>query len=425
MKYVIIGNSAAAVGAVEGIRSRDEDSEIVIISQENHHTYSRPLISYLLAGKINEKQMYYRSSDFYSCNKVKALLGEKVVAIAPERHIVHITSPGMDVSYDRLLLAAGGTPVIPACFHECYDNLFHFHSWDDAVQIKARLQADEEPLRCVIVGGGLIGLKAAEALTLCGQKVTVVEAAGFLLNSVLDKEGAAVVKNHLEAQGINIILSAPVSRVEGEGNIESLVLEDGTRVECDLVVLAAGVKPNWEWCEDIGLNVDRGVLVNEELKTSLPDIYAAGDIAQVYEENSGMYRSIPILPVAYRQGKTAGLNMTGEAIKYDKLLPFNSIPILGLNIATAGSNPSDDGNLEIMQKNGKDEYRRVTLKNNRLIGFIMIGNISRSGLYSGLIEKKVDTESFKSKLLKDDFGVMDIPDYYNFSPEQGGLSCKG
>jgi NAD(P)H-nitrite reductase large subunit len=419
MKYVIIGNSAAAIGAVEGIRENDQDGEIVIISEESHHTYSRPLISYLLAKKVSENNMYYRPLDFYERNRVQVCLGEKVTRVDPLNKKVHINPPGLDFDYDKLLIATGGIPVTPECFRGYHNNLFYFHKWDDINRIREVLQSDKK-LQTVVVGGGLIGLKAAESLHLRGQEVTVIEAGPYLLNSILDVEAAGIVKNYLESRGINVILSNPVTRVIGDNTISKLILEDGSQIACDLVVIAAGVKPNISSIVEAELKTDRGILVNEFLETSQPGVFAAGDVAQAYDAESDSYRLVPVLPSAYRQGKTAGSNMTGESIKYEGLMAFNSIPLLGLNIATAGFSSAVDDNLEMMASPSDEfTYRKIILKDQAVTGFIMIGDISRCGIYRYLAEKAIDVSGFKDRILANDFGLMDLQSVIDYGQNVG------
>lgn len=415
MRYVVIGNSAAAIGAVEGIRSRDKDGEIVLISEENHHTYSRPLISYLLAGKISEQEIYYRPMDFYEENQVEVFLGEKATHVLPKEQKVFINPPGLDFDYDKLLIATGGTPVTPGCFLGYHENLFYFHKWDDINRIKMAADPDKV-LKVAVIGGGLIGLKAAESLKLREQEVTVIEAGPCLLNSILDFNAAGIVEKYLRSRGINIILSNSVSQVIGDQKIEKLVLANGIPVECDMVIMAAGVKPNLGCISDTQMEIDRGIKVNEYLETSLENIYAAGDVAQMYDAASDSYKLVPILPNAYRQGKIAGLNMTGQQVKCEGLMAFNSLPLLGLNTATAGlSSALDDNRLEIVEKN-KDEfnYKKLVFSDNKLAGFTMIGDIGRCGIYRFLIEKGINISSFKDQLMKDDFGLMDLPPVINY-----------
>jgi NAD(P)H-nitrite reductase large subunit len=423
MKYLIIGNSAAAIGAVEGIRSQDTDGEIIIVAGENFHTYSRPLISYLMAGKIDRNKMYYRPRDFYRRHQVQFYAGEKAVRIIPREKSVHIAPSNLNLDYDRLLITAGGTPVRPSALEGNYDNLLYFHSWDDMTELSARLKSDH-PSRIVVVGGGLIGLKAAESLKLRRQQVTVIEAGSYLLNSVMDAEGAEIIADYLTARGIEIMVNNPVVRVEGDTVINHLFLQNGRRIDCDLVILAAGVKPNLNCLEGAGLDSENGILVNQSMQSSLSDIYAAGDIAQVYDESEQEYRLMPILPEAYRQGRTAGLNMAGGNFLHQGQV-FNSIPLLGLNIASAGTNSVTDTDLEIIQRrDGQYNYRRLTLQNQVLKGFIMIGDLNRCGILRSLIQQQTDVSAIKNRLLENDFGLLDIQKLGKHDQGREGPFCQ-
>lgn len=410
MRYVIAGNSAAAVGAVEGIRSVDPDGEVIIVSPEKWQAYSRPLISYYLAGKVTEENMFYRSPDFYEKYRVKTYLGEEITALSVDCKTIHLEPSGKDLQYDRLLIATGGVPVELACFQGKYKNLFNFHQWDDVDEIAEALSGK---IKAVIVGGGLIGLKAAESLRVRGLEVTVIEAAPYLLSSILDEKAAEMVRRHLLDQGIEIILANPVTQVEGKDTIEGLVLKDGRELNCDMVIMAAGMKPNVKWLGNQGIDTQSGVLVNGFLQSSLADIFAAGDVAETYSGLSSSYRLVPIWPFAYRQGKVAGQNMAGIPMEYNSEPAFNSIPLMGLNIATAGLSSAGNESLDYIKKTkGEWEYKKLVLQDDKLLGFIFIGDIARSGIYRFLIEKNINVAAFKERLLDPGFGMIDLPASY-------------
>lgn len=412
MKYMIIGNSAAATGAIESIRSIDQDGEIVLAASEPQRVYARPLISYYLAGKIKRENLFYRNADFYKENRVKTLLGESAVSLDPPGKSVHIKPSGLDLSYDRILIATGGKPVMPACFAGDYSNLFHFHQWQDAEKISARLNPDSHVL---IVGGGLIGLKAAESLSRLGIKVRVVEASSHLLNSILDKEAGDLVKDYLSSKGVEIILNNPVVELQGKGFIQGVQLADGTKLSCDMVIMAAGVKPNVGWLGE-SIAVDEGILVDEYMMSSQPDVYAAGDVVQGYDRFSAVSRVMPLWPFAYRQGRIAGANMAGQATPYQPEPAFNSIPLLGLNIATAGNSAAADEAYEYIKAvSDLGLYKKLVIADNKIRGFVFMGDISRCGIYRFLIDQEIDISSFKHQLLQPDFGMVDLPAEYHLA----------
>ncbi|MBO8159106.1 FAD-dependent oxidoreductase [Thermosyntropha sp.] len=400
MRYVIIGNSTAAIGAVEGIREIDKQGEIIIISDEVYEAYSRPLISYYLSGKIIEKNIYYRDKNFYVQNGVALHTGQSNVQINPETKIVWIEPGSEQIHYDKLLIATGGKPVVPDFLNGGYDNVFLFHSFDDVKKIDDFLKKAGKRQNVAIIGGGLVGLKAAESMFFRGQDVAVVEAGDCLLNSILDLKAGNIVENYLKRRGISIFIQNIVEEKEGEDKLERLILSDGTILECDMVIAAAGIKPNYAWLNLKNLKVDKGILVDEYLQTSIDGIYAAGDVAQAYEIISGEKKVVPILPNAYIQGRIAGANMAGENVRYRGSIAFNSIPLLGLNIVTAGLSNCDDRDSEIIEEfRGEFNYKKFILKDDVLVGTVLIGDIYRCGIYRYLIEKKIKITDFKQSIL--------------------------
>ena len=412
MKYLIVGNSAAATGAIESIRSIDQDGEIILVASEPQRVYSRPLISYYLAGKIKRENMFFRDADFYNKYGVKTYLGEQAVNFDPASKSIRIEPSGIDLNYDRILIATGGKPVMPACFAGDYSNLYHFHQWQDVEKISARLNPDS---RVLVVGGGLIGLKAAESISKLGLKVQVAEASSHLLNSILDKEAGDLVKNYLISKGIEISVNNPVAELRGNGFINSVLLADGTELACDMVIMAAGVKPNVAWLNQT-VHIDEGILVNEFMCSSQADVYAAGDVVQSFDRFSASNKVIPLWPIAYRQGWAAGANMAGQNAPYLSEPAFNSIPLLGLNIATAGISSMVEGDYEYLTEIREPwNYKKMIIANNKLLGFIFCGDISRCGIYRFIIDEEIDISSFKAQLLRADFGMIDLPAQYRIA----------
>lgn len=414
--YLIIGNSVAAMGAVEGIRSVDKDRPITIVSKEPQHTYSRPLISYLLAGKVEEDQMHYRPEGFYETNDVTPLLGEMAVGLDTEARTVR-TDSGRELGYEKLLVATGGTPILPPNVAGLdHEGVFTFTSWNDAREIEEFIE-QRGVENAVVVGGGLIGLKSMEALVTLGIHTTLVELADCVLSSTFDDTASELARNALENAGVDVRCSTTVQTIkEKNGRVDSVVLKCGTEVPCTLVIFAIGVLPNLEVVENSSVETDRGILVDDTMESSCENLYAAGDVAQAQELFSGNRRTIPIFPNAYRQGLIAGRNMAGEKRSYEGGMAMNSVDIFGLPTISVGlTDPEGDG-YEIMQELDRDEpaYRKIVLRNNRIVGAIFIGQIDRAGIITGLARQKIDVSDFKDMLLTDDFGLISLPqDYRN------------
>lgn len=379
MKYVIIGNSAAAVGAVEGIRQADKTGKIVMVSSEKYHTYSRPLISYLIYGKTTEEKMKYRGESFYRDNGCELVFGE-VTAIDAKAKAVSL-SDGTKIAYDKLLVGTGSRPFVPPIEGvNSVKNQFTFMSLDDAKALWKKLTPETDVM---IVGAGLIGLKAAEGISGKVKSVTVVDIADRVLPSILDVDGASLVKKHIEEHNIKFILSDSVKKLE-DGKA---FLGSGKEVSFDILIIASGVRPNTELVKAAGGAVVRGITTDSKCKTTLPDVYAAGDCTESLDVTTGENKILALLPNAYMQGECAGINMAGGEKEYVNAIPMNAIGFFGLHMITAGNL---SGEAMVSNRGG---YRKFVVKDGLLKGYILIGDVARAGIYTSLIREKTSLDS--------------------------------
>lgn len=389
MNYVIIGNSAAAIGCVEGIRELDKDGKITLISDEPHHTYSRPLISYLLLGKTDEQRMKYRPDSFYEDNRVEAILGKKAVKIDSDEKLVELED-GAKIPYDKLFVATGSKPFVPPMDGlDRVQNKFTFMTLNDAKALEAAIN---EESRVLIIGAGLIGLKCAEGIRDRVKSIHVVDLANRILPSILDETGSQMVQENIEQNGIEFTLSDSVKTFEPN----KATLNSGKELEFDVLVIAVGVRPNTELVKDAGGKVSRGIVTNEKCETTLPDVYCGGDCSESHDITTEQDKIMALLPNAYMQGEVAGNNMAGGNSLYDKAIPMNAIGFFGQHIITAGSY---DGTEHIVKL--KDSYKKLITKDNLLKGYIMIGNVERAGIYTSLIREKKNLSSIDFDLIKE------------------------
>jgi len=392
MKYVIIGNSAAGIGAVEGIRQADKDGEITIISDEPYHTYSRPLISYLLLGKATEEKMKYRGDDFYENNKARFLHATATNIDANARQVV--LNSGERVSFDKLLVATGSSAFVPP-----FEGLgtvkdkFTFMCLDDARNLGKALSKDK---RVLIIGAGLIGLKCAEGILNRVAHITVIDLAPRILSSILDDEGAGIVQRHLEGKGVEFRLSCGVKGFDGS----TAVLENGEKIGFDILVLAVGVRPNTALLNGIA-KIERGIVVNDKSETSAPGIYAAGDCTQTVDVSSGQNKIMALLPNAYMQGESAGLSMAGGEKSFAKAIPMNAIGFFGLHVVTAGNYTGD-----VYSKSEGNDYKHLFYSDNKLNGYILIGNVEKAGIYTSLIRERTPLDKIDFALVCEKPGLM-------------------
>lgn len=393
MKYVIIGNSTAGIGAVEGIRQVDKHGEIIIVTSEPHHTYSRPLISYLLLGKTDEEKMKYRDSDFYSDHNCKLLTGVSVKKIAPEKKHI-ILDDGNTIKYDKLLVATGSSAVAPPFEGlETVKSQHTFVTLDDAWKLDSELGTDK---RVLIIGAGLIGLKCAEGILERVGHITVVDLAPWILSSILDEGSAKLLQSHLESKGINFRLGCGIKRFEEN----TAILDGGEKLGFDILVIATGVRPNTSLLKGIA-EIDKGIVINSKSETTATNIYAAGDCTQTLDISSGQSKIMALLPSAYMQGECAGVNMAGGDKSFDKAIPMNAIGFFGLHIITAGTYSGEDY-LETQDGN----YKRLFHENNKLSGYIMVGNVEKAGIYTSLIREQTPLDTIDFALIREKPGLM-------------------
>ena len=401
MDYVIVGNSAAAVGCVEGIRSVDQEGKITLLSQEPYHTYSRPLISYLLEGKTDLERMKYRPDSFYEEMGCDAKLGVTVTEISPEEHQVKL-STGEEIPYDKLLVATGSTPFVPSMEGlETVEQKFTFLSLDDA---KALEQALTPESRVFILGAGLIGLKCAEGIADRVASIQVADLADRVLPSILDEEGAKRVQAYLEQKGLEFFLGDSVARFEGN----TALLQSGKTLSFDVLVVAVGVRPNVSLVKEAGGKVNRGIVADNRGLTTLPDVYAAGDCCESLDITTGEHRVLALLPNAYLQGECAGKNMAGEEASFDSALPMNAIGFFGLHLITAGSYRG-----EKISEETEDCYKVFFVEDDLLKGYILVGDcLENAGVYTALIREKTPLSSVDFELLRQK------PQFMAFSAEK-------
>ena len=393
MKYAIIGNSTAAIGAIEGIRQVDSDGEITVISKEIYHTYSRPLISYLLNGKTDEQKMRYRDDGVYTKMNGHPILGNAVIPLDDNLQQV-ILDDDTTVRYDKLLVATGSRSFVPPLEGlESVKKQTTFMSLDDAKSLESMITLASKVL---IIGAGLIGLKCAEGISKKVDKITVVDIADRILSSILDDEGAKKVQEHMEKQNIEFILNTGVEKFYKN----TAILSNGEQISFDVLVLALGVRPNVDLIKSIGGKVQSGIVANELQETTIPNVYAAGDCCESFDISKEEKRVLALLPNAYMQGECAGINMAGGKKIYGKAIPMNAISFFGLHIITAGSYEE-----EIYTRNDVI-YKKLFVKDGVLKGYILIGNVEKAGIYTSLIREKIPIEDIDFELICKAPGLM-------------------
>ncbi len=402
--YVMVGNSVAAVAAVEAIREVDGAGSILVLGEEGVPAYSRPLISEFFAGRRDIADMVYPRPGFYEDMDATVRTSTKVVACDIRAGTV-TTAAGERIAYRALLLATGSRAGMPRIEGLNLEGVFTLTSIEDSQGIKEYLPRVR---RACVIGGGLIGLQAAEALMGLGRQVVVVEFLDRVLARVFDSTGSSLIADLFTSRGATILTGVATRALRaGDADptrVAEVVLADGTRIPADMVIVATGVVPRRELAESAGMDTAAGILVDRFMRTSAPGVFAAGDVAEAHELLTGTRRVVPLWPNAYLQGRVAGLNMAGQDTPFPGGLAMNSSHFFGFPAMSAGmfDPPAEDG-YEVLQeyRPGERFYRKLVLKDGRLVGFVSAGDaVDRSGVILGLIRAGADVSGCEGAILK-------------------------
>jgi nitrite reductase (NADH) large subunit len=377
MRYVIIGNSAAGVPAAWAIRQRDKVASIEVISNEAHCLYSRILLVYWIANRVSRKDLSLKGPEEYKQQNIVLCLNERVEEIEVKIHRLN-TNRRMGAPYDRLLVATGASsirPKIPGIELEGVETL---RTLEDAERILS-LAAPGSP--AVVVGGGLIGVRVAEALAARGARVHMIVSSSHVLSQMLDPQSAGIILQRLRQHGIDVRLAAEVKEFFGRGKLEGVLISDGNRIHSSLAVVGKGVRPNIDFARPAGMQIGQGIRVDEHMATSVPDIYAAGDAAEAYDSLRGEPWINALWPIAVEQGRIAGINMAGGSQAYPGSIRLNSLEIFGLPCVSIG-HVYDAGDAHALVRWDKHLgiYRKLFLAGDRLVGAVFIGDVKGAGV---------------------------------------------
>lgn len=394
MKCVIIGSGVAGMTAALDL-AKAEGVEVDLYTDEVHPYYYRPQVTNFLAGVVPLERVFLHPLTWYEERGVRMHLNSPVARLEPgQRQIV--LEDGAVVSYDKLLLTTGSYPFVPPIEGVKRPGVFTVRTLSDALAIK------EYALQCrqaVVIGGGLLGLEAARGLKGMGLEVTIVEFMPRLMPVQLDTDGAAILRNFVESQGYHVFLGTSVKAVVGDGKMEGVVLSSGETVPAQLLIVAAGVRSNTTLAQAAGLTLDRGVVVNAQMQTSAPDIYAAGDVARF----EGICWAI--VPAAQAQARVAVSNILGQPTCYENLAPTTTLKVMGIEVNSMGTiNPPDDA-CEAFQFTTPDTsvYRKIVLQHadsgSVIVGAITINDKVLAKKLGALIEQRAPLTAAEARSL--------------------------
>ncbi len=390
MQYLIIGNGVAGTTAAFHIRNTDPSAVIQVITEEPYPFYSRIRLPEFLAGEADEEHLIIRKPEWYEHNGITLHLKTGAAAIDHGRHEV-LTGNNAVFSYDRLLLTTGARCFIPPIPGSGKQGVFTLRSLDDAKAIRAYAKASAG--RVVMIGGGVLGLEAGYGLIKAGCSVTVVEIFPRLLPRQMDTEGAAILQSRMEKMGFRFHLDAKSHEIIGSGSVEALLLEDATRIDCDLIIISAGIRQNLDLPAKLGMTVDKGLVVNDRMETGVPDIFAAGDLIQ----HKGICYGI--WPAAEKQGEIAGINMAGGNAEYHGTTPSNTLKVAGIDLFAAGEIDAE-GKKESFSVSdpAKYIYKKLIVDNGLIVGAILVNDIRERRRVMKAIEDKKDIRTIRKQL---------------------------
>ncbi|NQT06793.1 MAG: NAD(P)/FAD-dependent oxidoreductase [Candidatus Omnitrophica bacterium] len=405
-EYVIIGASAAGLSCCEAIREKDKKGKITIISDEKEMLYSRCLLTYLIGDKIGRDGLKFKADDFYKKHNIDAMHGVKAVMLDIKKKTVKLDN-GKAVEFDKLLIATGATPKKVGIEGEGLKGVFSLRSIADAEGIISMVNDCDT---AAILGGGLIGLRDAYALRLRGKKVKVVVKSSQILSQMLDKDAADIIEEKLTKEGIEVIKGLAAKKIKGKGKVAAVELEDGSEIECQMVIIGKGVSTNLNFAKEAGIKVETGIVADEYMQTSAKDVYTAGDVAEALDITTGLHRNNSVWPVAVEQGHCAGHNMAGNKTPYEGSCMMNATDFFGLPVVSIGiTKPKGTGYEELTVKNSKEKvYKKIVLKDNIIRGIILLTEIANAGVYGILLKKRIDISPIKDRLLDDNFDYAKI-----------------
>lgn len=406
MKFVIAGSGIAAITTARTLSNRAPGSRIEIYTDERHPFYWRPKLIQFLAGRLNLEKLYAYPPEWYATRGIEVHLGSKIAQLDVSGQRIFMED-GTEVLYDRLLLAVGSSPFQPPLPGMGQDGVFTLRTIEDALDINTYAQQCLAAgwTETVVIGGGLLGLECSSALTYLGLQVTALEHGPWLLHRQIDEEGSVVLQKQIERLGIRVMSNAVLESIVARGSVSEVLLEDGRRLPARLVLCATGVRPNVALARDAGLDVNKGIIVDDGLRTSAENVYAAGDVAE-YEGQ------LPcIIPAAVEQGRVAGANMVepGSAT-YRGTVPSTTLKVVGLELTSIGQiDPHEEGHEELRQADAATGvYRKLLLRDGRIVGAILLGDRQRVPTVTKLIKQGTDVSRYKDRLLDDDVDPEEI-----------------
>jgi nitrite reductase (NADH) large subunit len=388
--HLIIGNGVAGTTAAENIRKLDKAGKITIVTEESTPFYYRMRLPEFISGDLTEDKLSAKKDEWYKDQGIELKLKTRIQGADPGEKTVS-TQSGLEMPYDRLLIATGSRSFIPPMKGSDKKGVFALRMIQDARDIVAWAKNIQ---KVVLIGGGLLGLEAGNALRKLGKKLTVVEFFPRLLPRQLDVTGGGRLQKIMEGMGFSFRLGAKTQEIKGEDRVSGVLLEGGELLPAEMVIVSAGVRPSLELAKALNLDHDKGVKVDEQMRTNHPGIYAAGDVAE--------FKGMPygIWTAATEQGQIAGTNMAGGTAVYKGTVMANTLKVIGIDLASAG-NIDADNKLESKVLTDEKVYKKIVLENDQIVGCIMLGDTKGFTKITKLMSEKQNVSEIKDKLFSE------------------------
>jgi len=395
MRVVIVGNGLGGAIAAKTLREIGPEVEIDIFAEEKYHYYPRPNLMEFVAGNLPIEKIFAYSEEWYTQQKIEIHLQKPVEKIIPGSQEIEVEG-GKREKYDALLLAAGSFPFVPPFKGNEKRGVFTLRTLEDALEI---LEYQKNHPKVAVIGGGLLGLEIARALSLRGASVEVVEFFEYLLPRQLDIQGSSLLETQVEKMGMKIHLGLATEEILGQNEVKGLKFKGGQELEADMAIVAAGIRPEIKLGKEAGLETDRGLVVNDFLQSSDPKIFAAGDILQHRGKIYG------IIPATFAQARLVASNILGKKEKYEGTIPWNTLKVAGLYLTSIGLiDPETESQEEIREERREEGiYKKIILQEGIVVGVLWVGTKKGVDHISRAISEKKNIEKWKLSILKEDF----------------------
>jgi len=379
-QFIVVGSGIAGVSAIESIRQASSEARITMLTKDAQLPYYRLNLTRFLAGELTAGQLLIHKEEWYQQNNIRLITGAEVSDVLLEKQEV-TQSDGEAHHYDKLVLTAGAHPFIPPIPGARMEGVTTLRTMEDAKRI---LEESEKARNIVIIGGGVLGLEAAGALAKRKRKVMILESFGWLMPRQLNRTAARLLKKHIESIGVSLKSGVFARELLGDEHVTGVLLKSGETIPADLVIITAGVRSNSYIARLAGLHVNQGIIVNDHMQTSDPNVYAAGDIAEHRGIVYGLWNA------AQFQGSIAGMNAIGNPVEFGGIPRSNSLKVLGADLLSIGKFEAEDGGDSIIEAECEGNYARFVFRDAHLVGSILYGNTAISGEIKSAIENKFD-----------------------------------